>query len=50
MASTSWLWIWLQAPQAELKALTQPFADREDAIRKGLILEGKRFEVTSLTP
>ncbi len=37
----------MQASQAELKALTQVFADRDIAIRKGLIFEGKRFEVSN---
>ena len=37
----------LQAPQAELKALTQTFGDRSASISTGLVLQGKRFEARS---
>jgi hypothetical protein len=35
-----------QVLPSELKQLTSCFGDREAAIRAGLILEGKRYEVT----
>ena len=37
----------LQAPQPELRALTQTFGDRGVSISNGLILQGKRFEVSA---
>ena len=36
-----------QASQAELKALTQAFDDRDASISNGLLLQGRRYEVRS---
>ena len=36
----------LQVQQAELQPLTALFGDREQAIRNGMKIDGKRYEVT----
>ena len=36
----------LQVQQAELQPLTALFGDREQAIRNGIKIDGKRYEVT----
>lgn len=35
----------LQVQQADLEPLTKVFGDREQAIRNGMSIQGKRFEV-----
>ena len=35
----------MQIQQGELPPLTNLFGDREQAIRNGMVIEGKRFEV-----
>lgn len=38
--------LYLQVPQSELSPLTNVFGDRDDAIRSGLTIDGKRYEAS----
>ena len=38
----------MQVNPAELQALAHVFASRTDAIRSGMVIDGKRYEVSSL--